>query len=203
MPGRRAAEEERKRQIIEAAHRVAARRGLERLTIREVAAAAGLSTGLVHFHFKRRDLLLIALLDWVLETTTVLQVDERIEAIPEPLDRLLALLRQEMDRLTRDRRRIHVFFDFWLLGTRDAQVRRRMRAELKRYREAFRPMAEAVLTAEPERFRGVTAEGLASVVVGFIKGCAVQSVIDPTNFDVTQFLVAANALLAQLEETHT
>jgi AcrR family transcriptional regulator len=202
MPGRRAAEDERKRQIIEAAYRVAARRGLERLTIRQVAAAAGLSAGLVHFHFKRRDLLLVALLDWVLETTTVLRVDETMEAISDPLERLLALLGQEMDRLTRDRRRIHVFFDFWLLGTRDAEIRRRMRTELKRYREAFRPMAEAVLAADPERFRDVTAEGLASVAVGFIKGCAVQSVIDPTHFDVTQFLAAANALLAQLEDTH-
>jgi hypothetical protein len=131
----------------------------------------------------------------------VLRVSEEIAAIPSPLERLLALLRQEMDRLTRDRGQIRVFFDFWSMGMRNSRVRRRMRAELHRYREAFRPMAEEVLAAEPERFPGVTAEGLAAVSVGFIKGCAVQSIIDAEHFDVAQFLSAANGLMAQLENT--
>lgn len=201
MPGRRAGEEERKAQILRAAYRVASQRGLDRLTVRLVASEAGLSSGLVHFHFKTKEALLIALLDRVLETTTVLRVSEEIAAIPSPLERLLALLRQEMDRLTRDRGQIRVFFDFWSMGMRSSRVRRRMRAELQRYREAFRPMAEEVLAAEPERFPGVTAEGLAAVSVGFIKGCAVQSVIDAEHFDVGQFLAAASGLMAQLENT--
>jgi AcrR family transcriptional regulator len=199
MPGRRAGEEERKAQILQAAYKVAAQRGLDRLTVRLVASEAGLSTGLVHFHFRSKEELLIALLDWVLETTAVLQVGEEIAAIAAPLDRLLALLRKEMDRLTRDRRRLHVFFDFWVMGLHNSPIRKRMRAELHRYREAFRPMAEEVLAAEPERFPGVTAEGLAAVSVGFIKGCAVQSVIDAEHFDVAAFIAAANGLLAQLE----
>jgi TetR/AcrR family transcriptional repressor of bet genes len=199
MPGRRAGEDERKAQILEAAYKVGSQRGLDRLTIRLVAAEAGLSNGLVHFHFKSKEVLLVALLDWVLATTTALHVSEEIARIPSPLDRLLALLRQEMDRLTRDRRRIHLFFDFWLMGIRHPKIRRRMRAELDRYREAFRPMAQEVLAAEPERFTGVTPEGLAAVSVGFIKGCAVQSVIDPEHFDVAEFLAAANGLMAQLE----
>jgi AcrR family transcriptional regulator len=201
MPGRRAGEEERKAQILQAAYTVARLRGLDRLTVRLVASEAGLSNGLVHFHFKTKEALLIALLDRVLETTTVLRVSEEIAAIPSPLERLLALLRQEMDRLTRDRGQIRVFFDFWSMGMRNSRVRRRMRAELHRYREAFRPMAEEVLAAEPERFPGVTAEGLAAVSVGFIKGCAVQSIIDAEHFDVAQFLAAANGLMAQLENT--
>jgi TetR/AcrR family transcriptional regulator, transcriptional repressor of bet genes len=199
MPGRKAAEEERKQQILEAAYRVATRRGLGSMTVRQVAAEAELSLGLIHFHFKTKDALLVALLGWVLETTTVLRVTPAVTAIPSPLERLLTLLRQEMNRLTRDRRRIHLFFDFWLLGTRHPQIRKKMRAELDRYREAFRPMAEEVLAAEPERFANVTPEGLAAVAVGFIKGCAVQSVIDPRHFDVYEFQTAANALMAQLE----
>ena len=199
MPGRKATEEERKRQILEAAFRVAAHRGLDRLTVRQVAGEAGVSVGLVHFHFRTKDALLIALLDWVLETTTALRVTPRVAAIEAPLDRLLALLREEMGRLTGDRRRIHLFFDFWLLGTRHPEIRKKMRGELERYRAAFRPMAEEVLAAEPDRFVDVTAEGLAAVVVGFIKGCAVQSVIEPREFDVQEFVTASSALMAQLD----
>jgi len=77
-------------------------------------------------------------------------------------------------------------------------IRTRMQGELDRYREAFRPIAREVLRAEPERFAGVTPEGLSAVAVSFIKGCAVQSMIDPDNFDIDEYLAATNGLLGQL-----
>jgi hypothetical protein len=72
-----------------------------------------------------------------------------------------------------------------------------MQAELDRYRDAFRPIAEDVLRAEPSRFAGVTADGLAAVSVSFIKGCAVQSMIDPKNVDIDEFLTATQGLFGQ------
>jgi TetR/AcrR family transcriptional repressor of bet genes len=198
MPGTKASEETRRTQILSAAFDVAARRGLDGLTIRNVAARAGLSTGLVLFHFKSKGQLLTALLDQLLATTTVLHIGPEIAEIAAPLERLLALLRQEMDRLTREPRRIRVFFEFWMVGITHHDIRMKMRRELDRYREAFRPMAEAVLAAEPERFAGVTPAGLAAVSVSFIKGCAVQSMIDPDHFDIAQHLSATEGLLAQL-----
>jgi len=201
VPGRKASEETRRSQIIRAASDVASRRGLEALTVRLVATRAGLSTGLVLFHFKTKDQLVIALLDHVLATTTVLHVTEDIARIASPLDRLLALLSREMDRLSREPRRIRLFFDFWAMGFRDRRIRVKMQAELDRYREAFRPMAQEVLRAEPERFPRVTAEGLAAVAVSFIKGCAVQSMIDPDNVHIDEFLHATQGLFGKLTAT--
>lgn len=198
MPGRKASEETRRAQIVKAANDVAMRKGLDGLTVRLVAAKARLSTGLVLFHFKSRDQLIVALLDWLLATTTVLHIGPEIQTISSPLERLLALLRQEMDRLSREPGRLQLFFEFWVLGSRHPQVGRKMRAELARYREAFRPMAGEVLEAEPERFSHVTADGLAGVAVSFIKGCAVQAMIDPEHFDIQEYLVAAEGLLGQL-----
>jgi AcrR family transcriptional regulator len=198
MPGRHASEEKRRAQIIKAAYHAAAVYGLGGLTVRRVAVRARVSTGLVLFHFETKDRLVGALLDWVLATTTVLHVTDKIARIPAPLDRLLALLEQEMDRLSSDPMRIRVFFDFWSLGIRDATIRSKMRRELARYRDAFRPMAEQVLRAEPVRFRGVTAEGLAAVAVSFIKGCAVQSMIDSDQFDIGVYFAAAQGLLGEL-----
>jgi AcrR family transcriptional regulator len=199
MPGQKASEKSRRDQILKAAYDIAARRGLDGLTVRRVAARAGLSSGLVLFHFRSKDQLVVALLDWLLATTTVLHVGPDIELISAPLDRLLALLRQEMDRLSQEPRRIRLFFEFWAAGDRHAGIGARMRAELDRYREAFHPMAQDVLAAEPERFRQVTAEGLAAVAVSFIKGCAVQSMIDPEGFDIREYLAAAEGLLGELE----
>jgi AcrR family transcriptional regulator len=178
---------------------VATSQGLEGLTIRRVAAEAGLSHGLVHFHFKSKAALLAALLERLFTGTSAFVVGPEIASIGSPLQRLLALLQQEMRRITSDRPRIHLFFDFWLMGTRQPRIRARMRAELSRYRAAFRPMVEEVLQSEPQRFENVTAEALSAVVVAFIKGSAVQAVIDPKGLDIRQFTAAANALLSQME----
>ena len=198
MPGRKASEATRRDQIVRAAFDVASRRGLDGLTVRLVATKARLSSGLVLFHFHSKNHLIVALLDWLLRTTTVLHIPPRIQRIRPPLHRLVALLRQEMHRLSREPRRIRLFFEFWVRGGRDAEIATKMGGELERYREAFRPMAEAVLVAEPDRFLRVTADGLAAVAVSFIKGCAVQSMIDPGHFDIAEYLLAAEGLLGQL-----
>ena len=198
MPGNRAAEDVRRAQIIKAAYAVAASKGLDGFTVRDVAHKAGISHGLVLFHFKTRQQLIIALLDWLLATTTVLHITDDIARITEPLDRLHGLLRTEMDRLSREPRRIRLFFDFWAKGIRHAAIRSKMRRELARYREAFRPIAGEVLASEPARFPDVSPEGLAAVAVSFIKGCAVQAMIDPEHFDIEEYLAAAQGLVGQL-----
>jgi AcrR family transcriptional regulator len=194
VPGRKASEETRRQQILQAAYDVATQYGLAALTVRTVAQRAGLSTGLVIFHFTSKEHLVVAVLDHLLATTTVLHVTDDIRRIEPPRDRLLALLRREMRRLSSEPGRIRLFFDFWELGFRQRRVRAKMRAELGRYREAFRPIAEEVLRTQPARFAGVTADGLAAVSVSFIKGCAVQSMIDPANVDIDQFLAATQGL---------
>jgi AcrR family transcriptional regulator len=197
MPGHKAAEDTRRLQILRAAYDVSVRRGLASLTVRDVAAKADLSSGLVLFHFKTKTQLLIALLEYLLATTTVLQPTEDIECIASPFERLLALLGREMDRLSSEPRRIRLFFDFWAMGFANRRIRSMMQAELDRYRAAFRPIADQVLAAEPERFAGVSADGLAGVAVSFIKGCAVQSMIDPRGFHIDEFLSAVHGLVGQ------
>ncbi len=198
MPGQKASEAARRMQILKAAYELASRKGLDALTVRLVAKRAKLSPGLVLFHFGTKDQLITALLDYLIETTSVLHVTEDITGIPAPLDRLLVLLRREMNRMVSEPRLIRLFFDFWAKGFTHALIRTKMQAELDRYREAFRPIAHEVLQAEPERFSGVTPEGLSAVAVSFIKGCAVQSMIDPENFDIEEYLAATNGLLGQL-----
>lgn len=198
MPGRKASEATRRSQILHAAVDIAERRGLDALRVRHVAERAGLSVGLVLFHFKTKDALIIAVLDRVLATTTVLHMTDDIAAISSPRERLLALLRREMRRVSSEPRRIRLFFDFWALGFKHRRIRAKMQAELDRYREAFRPIADEVLRVEPARFAGVTPEGLAAVSVSFIKGCAVQSMIDPENVDIDEFLSATQGLFGEV-----
>ena len=197
MPGTKAGEAVRRNQIRTAAYEIAAESGVRAITIRDVAERAGLSPGLILFHYGSKEQLVLDVLEWVLETTTALHIGPEIAAIEASGERLLALLRQEMERISREPRRIRLFFEFWSAGLWDPAIGTLMQAELDRYREAFRPMAEEVLRAHPALFPGVTAAGLAAVVVSFIKGCAVQSLIEP-DLDIREFIGAAESLLAQL-----
>jgi AcrR family transcriptional regulator len=197
MPGQKASEATRREQILTAAYEVALQRGIGGLTVRAVAAKAKLSHGLVHFHFKRKAQLVLALLDWVLATTSILRLPDDVARISRPIDRLLAALEQEMARLSQEPRRLRLFFEYWALGTRHTTIRLRISAELDRYRGAFRVMTADVLRMPPTHFGGVTAEGLAAVAVSFINGCAVQAMVDPEHFDIKAYLAAVHGLIGR------
>ena len=201
MPGQKAPEEYRRKDILRAAYDVAARRGIEALTLRAVAARAAVSHGTVLFHFNRRDALVVSLLDSVLDATTVLRVPDDVERLTRPSERLRALLRAEMERLSSDPRQFRLFLEYWALGVRNAIIRRRVSAALERYRAAFRAIAhDGVTTPRPgtNGLRDVmtgTPDGVAAVAVSVIHGCALQAVIDPKAFSVQQHFDTAARML--------
>lgn len=206
MVGRKVPEETRREDMLRAAYDVAARQGLEALTLRSVAARADVSHGTVIFHFKRKHELVAALLDRTLYATAVMRVPDAVAQITRPSERLHALLRTEMDRLSTDPRHFRLFLEYWTIGVRNAAIRRKIRLALESYRAALASLASPLVTDELAVSRGrratpdpaVTAEGVASVAVSLIHGCALQAVIDPKGFDVRQHFIAAAQMIEQL-----
>jgi AcrR family transcriptional regulator len=190
MPGRKAPEEHRRKDILRAAYEVAARHGVEALTVRAVAARAAVSHGTILFHFDRRDALVEALLDRVLEATTVLRIPPDVERLTTPAERMRVLLGAEMERLSRDPRHFRLFLEYWALGVRNALIRRRVVAALDGYRQAFR-----VVVSE-------ATDGLGAVAVSLVHGCALQAVIDPKNFSVSRHVDAASGLADGLSASY-
>ena len=198
MPGPKAPEGTRRQQILTAAYEVASRDGLTGLTVRGVAAQAKLSHGLVLFHFERREQLVSALLDGILARTLTLRIPEEIQGMPRALDRLRALLRHELHRLSEEPRLIRLLLDCWALGAREPVIRRKVSAALEGFREGFRNTLEEVFRTEPGDFADVTPEGLAAVAVGFIHAWAVQVAIDPDHFDIDEQLAVVEAFMGRL-----
>jgi AcrR family transcriptional regulator len=198
VPGQRAPEEQRREQILAAARAVAARDGIAGLTVRAVAGEAGLSHGLVLFHFKRKEQLVAALLDGVLEATLTLEVPPDVAGLPRALDRLRALMRREVNRLAHEPDRIRLLLECWALGARYADMRQKVGRTLARYRAAFLPLTEEVLASESSGFAGVTPTGLAAVTVGLINECAIQGSVDPEHFVMDDYLTAVQGLVGRL-----
>ncbi len=200
MPGRRIPEEQRREGLLRAAFAVAARDGLAGVTARAVAAEAGVSSGLVFFHFRTVDALHAALLEWLLAHTFVaaeLPPGRRPNA--GAAARMLAAVRRDLDALPRARRRVELFFDYWVRGTRDPAVRGTIRGALDRYRAAFVPLAAAVVAEAPLGHYGPDPEraaaGLATVAATFVEGCALRVVLDPAGFDVDAAMATLTALV--------
>lgn len=190
-------EEARREQILRAAFEVASREGIGGLTVRAVAKEAGISHALVLFHFGRKDRLVRELLNRVIGGAAVLRVSDDIAKFPRALDRLHALLQQEMSRLSQQPQQTRLFLEFWAMGTRDEEIGGLISAELERYRSAFRAIMEELLRSEPAAFPGATADGLAAVAVSWIQGCAVQAMIDPRHFDTDEYLTAVRGMIGR------
>lgn len=199
MPGRKEPEEERRDAILRAAYAVAARERLGGVTARAVAAEAGVSSGLVFFYFDSIDNLLVALLDWMLERTMAIPYRESVaiavDAIADPATRLVTTVATAVHRLPRHRERVELFFDYWVLGTRHPVIRRKIRRALDGFRASYLAGAQAVIDADPERYAGTSAEGMADVISSFLYGCSMQLVTNPTQFDADRTLAALEALV--------
>jgi AcrR family transcriptional regulator len=101
----------RRRQIAEAVWRLAARGGLENVTLRQVAAEAGVSARLVQYYFGTRDQLLLGALE-VLNADAEQRARERLAALGEAAG-LPAIVRGvllEMLPLDEERRSRHVVY---------------------------------------------------------------------------------------------
>jgi TetR/AcrR family transcriptional regulator, transcriptional repressor of bet genes len=197
MPGKKVSEGVRREQILQAALEVALRERLSGLTIRSVAAEAGVSTGLVFFHFESKEGLLLELLRWLLQTTIVAEVGPEIAQLPRPSERMLALLHQELHQVVRKRERLELLFDYWVLGGHEPAIRELIGAAFDGYRTSYMPFMEALLQERPRRFAGTTPEGLALVVVSLIQGYALLVIKEPDRADAETVLRTVAVLVEQ------
>ncbi|NJO79316.1 MAG: TetR/AcrR family transcriptional regulator [Cyanobacteria bacterium RM1_2_2] len=192
MPGQKIAEEERKQQILTAALQVATQIGLENVTGRRVAAEAGLSSGLIFFHYKTKDDLLLALLDelitWWLSTREIHATDAQ--------SRFLELVRLEAQ--VEDRAFIDLLLEFWILGRHHLEMRSRLRDAMAKYRERFRLAAQQMIQQSENKTLSVPAESLAIFASSLVIGNALQVMFDPEQFNTEELLLVAKALFEDL-----
>ncbi|MFE7515182.1 TetR/AcrR family transcriptional regulator [Streptomyces sp. NPDC057540] len=89
----------RSTQILEAAARVIARRGVRGLRVEELAAEAGVSTGLIYYHFKDRTGILRHTLEFINDRAERYTTEQDPDAAPltprEELDQVLCLELQD------------------------------------------------------------------------------------------------------------
>lgn len=112
-PGRKKPRAARREQLIEATIEVLAERGYARTTLGDVARRAGLSHGLVNFHFQSKDLLLAETLAFLSEEYRLVWTRALAEAGPLPARQLDALIRADFNPAIFTPVRLAAWVAFW------------------------------------------------------------------------------------------
>ena len=83
--------EGRRSAILRAAYRVMAREGVHRTPLDRVAAEAGVSKGLLLYHFHSKDALVFAAMEWVLNATAA-RIRKALADIVDPADAISVVI---------------------------------------------------------------------------------------------------------------
>lgn len=188
--------EERRAELAAAVWRLAAREGVESLTVRRVAAEAGWSTGaLVHYFRDKEELIRFAF------ETTVDRVGRRMQAAAErteePLELARALLVEGLPVDADRRAEVRVWFAVLGLAlTRPALAR----AERVAYR-AWRGRLAAALREAGERGQldpELDFDGEAAALVALVDGLAIQATFEPRALPSERLLELVDERLERL-----
>jgi AcrR family transcriptional regulator len=82
---------EREEELVRSAYRVIARQGGHRLSLQDIATEAGVSKGLVLYHFKSKERLFLVTMRWAL-ARTARRIRERIAGVSDPRKVVTALV---------------------------------------------------------------------------------------------------------------
>lgn len=129
--GRKAPKETRRLQLIEATIDSLAKRGYAETTMADVTEGAGLSRGIVNFHFESKEKLLVATLQHMYDEYAAHWRAAQLTAGDNAPDQLQALVVADFDRSICNKRKLAAWCAFWgeaksrptyqaLCGARDA-----------------------------------------------------------------------------------
>jgi len=146
--------------LLDAAVRLIAREGIDNVRIARIATEAGVSAGLVHYHFASRD----ALLEEAIEHSYERAGDMRLAALGEgradSAQRLQAMIDQCLPSDPGLRQDWVLWVELWLRGARDP---------------ALRPVAARLYARLHEWFAEAIADGIAD---GQLRECDVDRMAD-------------------------
>lgn len=111
--GRKASKETRRLQLIEATIDSLARRGYSETTMADVADGAGLSRGIVNFHFESKEKLLVATLQYMADEYSSHWRAALQRAGDDPARQLRALVAADFDRAICNKRKLAAWCAFW------------------------------------------------------------------------------------------
>jgi TetR/AcrR family transcriptional repressor of bet genes len=125
--------EARQRQLVEATITAIGRYGYAKLTLNHVATLAGLSPGIVNFHFRTKEQLLAATLEFLVEEYEAFWAQASAKAGETGAAKIDAMIEFEFDPRVSSLEKVSVWYAFWA----EAQVNPSHRERVSRLEPAI------------------------------------------------------------------
>ena len=169
--------------ILEAAFTVLSRQGYENASIKEIAEQAGVAQGLVHYYFKTKQQLVLAVLADVCSKLE-LSDTEGLQGAQEAYEKFKAMLK--------DSKATHALYvQLIAVGLHDKEVGAGVFKFLSEDRAHIEQIARGVLAEREDDPR--PAGAIAAVVEAAVLGIMIQNLIDP-EFNADEAVDALNAM---------
>ncbi|TXD00130.1 TetR/AcrR family transcriptional regulator [Streptomyces sp. ISID311] len=159
---------DRPTQILEAAARLIARRGVRGLRVEEVSAEAGVSTALIYYHFKGRAGLLRRTLEFI-NRRAVRYTDAALDASDAPLDQLTEMLLLEFQDVPQVRENSAAWGELRATAVFDPDLRELLADATREWTDDLADLirrAQAAGTAAPGADPQAAAERLSALIEG-------------------------------------
>ncbi len=199
--GRRASREVRRLQLIEATIDSLATRGFSETTMADVAKGAGLSHGIVNFHFKSKDMLLIATLQHMADEYADHWRAALAKAGPEPAARLWALVAADFDRRICSKRKLAAWCAFWGEARSRPTYQAHCGARDRAYQAMFTELFVDLAASTPADLRPSDPAATALGFDALLEGLWLRMMLDET-MTRQRALAAARAFLAAVFPHH-
>jgi AcrR family transcriptional regulator len=184
--GRKNGQEEKRTRILDALHICLTEKPFDQTSIKDIARAAGVNHGLLHYYFRSKEDILLHYIDHVIGRYKAMFEQWLMKKQAEWIagkDLAAAFFDFMNDRITLDRQLSTVFIEIWEIAVYNPAVRNRLRQAYREWMEALAFILGGA-TADP-----VAAKRISIAVVAFLEGISMFSVIlDPDDIDLREVL---------------
>jgi TetR/AcrR family fatty acid metabolism transcriptional regulator len=166
-----------RQQVLDAAIRALAERGYAKTSVSDIAKAAGMSKGAVHYHFESKDDLIVQVLARCGEVMRV-RVAEAWQAPGEPHEKISRALREMRSSRKQGTPELRVLADLMAQGIYDPKLRKALSTLFDANREEVMRHLEqgfAELGLRPK----VPLRVVPRLVLGMLDGLALHDFFDP------------------------
>lgn len=187
-------------QILQAALRLFAEKGLHESSMDELVVESGLSKGSLYWHFESKDEIVLAVLARLFDGE-LYHLEALVEAKDSAVDRLRALALLTVEELGSQESVLPILLEFYALAARRPQARQVIAEYLQRYRDLLNQII--VQGQERGELRAGDSQAAATAILAAFEGLMMHWALDPVSLDLDAEVAAVMELFLRGLASHS
>ncbi|NTV29347.1 MAG: TetR/AcrR family transcriptional regulator [Candidatus Omnitrophica bacterium] len=178
----------RRQEIVDAAKRIIASRGMAALTVRKLAQELKVTDGSLYRHFKSKKEIISLLIEDI-ETTLLMTIEAAAEQGRDPLGRLRAVLFSHIS-YAEQRKGLTLLLINEVVSLKDVQLQKKMRGVVEQYLKKIRAILEEGVTGKVFR-KNLDVEHASLAFFGLVQSLIIFWSLSGFSFAITKKRVEA------------